>query len=214
MLRALYPLLLLFLSACAELPGQGLFGEASGIGVVEAMTGDPLVFRGNSPFHVEVGVLVEVRDIVRTGEADAIRLRLADGSRLALGANAELVLLEYSNDAPKQARLSLSQGSMRVLIKDFLRREGSSFVVLSPLATVEPAAGDFWMGDLFADDQLDVVLLTPGELEISNAFGRAVLMEEKQGTTVIFGRVPGEPEAWPEEEIESVLESTRLPEEE
>ena len=39
-------------------------------------------------------------------------------------------------------------------------------------------------------------------------------MEEKQGTTVIFGRVPGEPEAWPEEEIESVLESTRLPEEE
>ena len=103
---------------------------------------------------------------------------------------------------------------MRVLIKNFLRREGSSFVILSPLATVEPAAGDFWMGDLFADDQLDVVLLTPGELEIANAFGRALLMEEKQGTKVIFGRVPGEPETWPEEEIESVLESTRLPEEE
>lgn len=206
--------LILCLTACSSLPGQGIFGtNTTGIGVVEAMSGEPLIFRGDGHFLVEVGVLIDVKDSIVTHDDSAIRLRMIDGTRLSLGANSEFVFHVYSDKGPaSMGRMSMSQGSLLVEPNGFLRRENSRFEIATPLADLSLGSGDFWLGDLFADNQLDVVLLSAGSLRVSNAYGDARLAELGQGTTVLFGKAPGRVESWPSEELDTVMESTRIEE--
>jgi hypothetical protein len=204
-------LLSALVTACSSMPGSGLFRSGHGIGVVEATIGEPRFFRGDGQFTVETGVTVQVQDSVITGPNDRIRLRMIDGTRITLGGGSEFVFHVYSFVQPSPiARMSFSQGTLRIDIDRFTERQGARFEVATPLADIRVRGADFWAGDLFKDNQLDLVLLGEGVVTVTNGYGNVEIVEATHGTTVNFGAAPINPEPWPPEEIEDVTASISM----
>lgn len=211
MIRSIPLLMLIFVAGCDSLPGINLFPAAKGIGMVDAVIGEPRVFRNGASFIVQARVPLQDMDTVITGADDRIRLKMSDGSMITLGGGSELAFHVYSFISPSPlVRISFSQGAFRLKPGRLVKRDDARFRIATPLATLVVTGGEVWGGDRFQDHQLDVLLLDDGEVRVFNGHGSTRLARQYHGTTVNFGNAPLEAEAWPIEEIEDVIASTTL----
>ncbi len=101
---------LVFASAAAAEP----------VGVVDYVRGQAWIERGAARIPAKVGAPVEEGDRVRTGARSRLRIRLADGTLIQLGAQAELRMARLRparEGGWGDALLEMLQGRARVLIE-------------------------------------------------------------------------------------------------
>ncbi len=87
-------------------------------GMVKRVTGNVTLERAGSRVPALAGSVVQVGDLLRTGADSAVGITLADDTLLALGADSELQLSEFSFDSTTQdgsLLASLWRGTLGVI---------------------------------------------------------------------------------------------------
>ncbi len=136
---------------------------------------------------------------VNTGPNARAVLRFRDGSVLAIGPEAEVVLDEfvYSNAG---GVITLLKGAMR-FTSGKLGRPG--MLIKMPNATIGIRGTDVWAGETAEGHG---VMLISGEVDVFNDAGLVTLKERYQGTLILGeGRAPSPPAIWSEPEQHRVL---------
>jgi ferric-dicitrate binding protein FerR (iron transport regulator) len=188
--RALLPLPALLLSAA----GPARVGEALEV-TGEARAGTEGSWRGLAP-----AAALLTGDTLATGRASRLRAMLTSGIELRLGESARLRLDQV---APGGTTLRLGTGSL------FLSRENGSrapAAVVSPAALIAVRGTRLWCGP---EDGRFAVLLLHGAAEVI-AQGRAVALQDGEGTDLLPGEAPGAPRSWGPPRIARALGSVGL----
>jgi hypothetical protein len=181
------------------------------IGEVEASIGSPSVLRGSRFLEIGPKTPIFVKDTILTGTGGRVKLKMSDGTRITLGESSQFVFHVYSFAEPAPiARMSFSDGAFRIDTKKFTNMEKAIFEVSTPLATIGVRGTDFWGGYIFAQETLDVALLSRGEIYVHNDFGRVDISTPGVGTTITFKAPPSPPETWTPEKASEAIQSTTL----
>lgn len=143
----------------AAKPGQPV------VGTVEAVERGPVILRDTVPVNAVVGAQVLAGDKLQTGAKTKIRIKLTDGSILALGERSSLTVVKYETDGGKRS------GSLRVAIGAFWMQvakwtnPADSFVEVETPSAVAGVRGT----TLWGDTQRQVICALEGEVSVRHA---------------------------------------------
>lgn len=114
--------------------------QAQVAGRVLAAAGEVTVVRGGQSIALTAGTAVNVKDVIRTGEASAVQLRLTDETIVALRAKSEFAIADYrftgADDGASAVALSLIRGGLRTITGLIGRVNRGSYRLASPVATI------------------------------------------------------------------------------
>ncbi|MEZ0312093.1 MAG: FecR domain-containing protein [Myxococcota bacterium] len=132
------------------------------VGAVEAIEARPVILRDTVPVDAVVGTQVLAGDRVQTGDKTKIRIKLTDGSVLALGPRSSITMVKYETANGKR------NGSLRVAIGAFWMEvskwatPADSFVEVETPNAVAGVRGT----TLWGDTQRQVVCALDGEVSV------------------------------------------------
>jgi hypothetical protein len=114
------------------------------------------------------------RDLMRTGPAARLKARLADGSELQMGENAELEVDDFVQSAGEQRSITLDllKGALRLISGKLQEGAQSSIHVRTPVAILGVRGTDFWVGPI--DGAIGVLVIT-GEVVVASDVGQVSL---------------------------------------
>lgn len=146
--------------------------------VVEGLQQPVWVERGQTRLSLYPGQVLSTGDRVMTGNKGKLVLRLAEGSRIKLGVNADFKL-ETLETQPAGDVLT---GFFRVVTGAFRfataqvekRRARNVKIALGPTATIGIRGTDVWGK---AQEDKDFIVLLEGEIEITRESGQIVVMK-------------------------------------
>ncbi len=132
------------------------------IGIVEAIEAKPVILRDTVPADAAVGMQILAGDKLQTGEKTKIRVKLSDGSILALGPRSSLTLVKYETDGGKR------NGALRVAIGAFWMQVSKWAAPADSIVEVEtPSAVAGVRGTtLWGDTQRQVICALEGEVSV------------------------------------------------
>lgn len=188
--------------------------QAESIGTVSVVSGEVSFARNGAPVLLQRGDALSTGDVVVTGTAGRVVLRMNDGSAITLGADTELRIAEWryiSGADDNSALFELTEGVFRFITGLITRQQNPDLMVRTPSATIGIRGTDFWGGYL-DPDALDVLLIE-GEhaLEIRNEQGAVLIRDAGFGVTVSGDIVPAAPIRWGDAKLKRALESVALP---
>ena len=83
-----------------------------------------------------------------------------------------------------------------------------NFTVNTPIGSIGVRGTDFWSGNLNNDESIDVVLLeSEHTVEVSNQYGKVVLTQTGEGTTLLPNKPPLSPRKWPQQKLNRALKT-------
>lgn len=189
------------LAACA-LPRPAR-AQAEGIGHVQALRGQAFAETGQARRELEAQAPLYLGDVVVTGKASRVQIRLGRRTRLALGANARLridrqVLADDSGDYELQAGpLLLEHDENGPTIPATVRSPYGLIAVRGTRFFAGPSNGVFG------------VFVASGRVSVQAA-GQTVLLDEGDGTNIATpGARPTPPAPWGEGRIRAALASVQ-----
>jgi hypothetical protein len=183
-------LLVLVLASCGTRGGDG--AAALKIALVDAVNGSPYVLRENRTISLAVRSALDTEDTVITGPGDWIRFEFEDGTRLAAGQNSQIRIDTYDR-SDGQLHFSSSDGTFSLELGKAMKRRDASFRMSTPFAEISASTRTkFWLEHRADSDQLEVVLLDNGALQVSNEFGGTLLTAAGQACSVGFSSAPSE----------------------
>jgi hypothetical protein len=149
------------------------------------------------------GAAVIVGDQLRTGRNARLKLRMIDGTEIALGENSEFIVRGYEMDAAAgtgRGALELTRGFFRAITGRITRLRDNTFEVKTPLAIIGVRGTDFW-GEQRAD-RFRVAMLSGTAITVRNDYGSVEITEAGLGTEITApGQAPRAPFRWSAEEI-------------
>jgi hypothetical protein len=180
-----------------------VFAQTEGIGQVQSLRGQAFAESGRIRRPLEVQAALFLGDLVMTGAASRLQMRLGRRTILALGENARLridrqVLTDDSGDYELQAGPLLLEHD----------EDGPSIraTVRSPYALIAVRGTRFFAGpsnDVFG------VFVASGRVSVQAA-SRSVLLDEGEGTNIASpGAPPSPPAPWGEARIRAALASVQ-----
>lgn len=101
--------LAMLLTAPALMPRASMAEDAK-VGSVTALQGDALALRSAGQVDLQLGSVVEVLDVVKTGQASFLSMMLGDRTEVRLGADSELMIDQFVVDIG--GTFDLSNGAM------------------------------------------------------------------------------------------------------
>ncbi len=143
---------------------------AAVVGTVEAIEAKPVILRDTVPVDAVVGTQVLAGDRVQTGEKTKIRVKLTDGSVLALGPRSTITMVKYETANGKRT------GSLRVAIGAFWMQvskwttPADSFVEVETPNAVAGVRGT----TLWGDTQRQVVCALEGEVSVRSVSNKKI----------------------------------------
>ena len=182
---------------------------ASGIGSVKLLQGAATLERGGKAEALVMGASVQRLDRLTTTVGARVPLEFADGSQLALGEKAELVIDEYLYSAKSSlVLLDMAKGAFRFATGQIGKVSDKRIEVRLPAATLAVRGTEFWGGEI--DGGIGVLVLA-GRIEVRNPHGSVVLDRKGQGTMILGpGKAPERPVIWGRDKLERALASTAL----
>lgn len=195
--RLLAVLLALLASAAAPGAEQGSAGE------VVLLRGGATVTQDGRTLKLYRGASVLVGDQLRTGNNARLKLRMIDGTDIALGENSEFIVRAYELNTEAgigRAALELTRGFFRAITGKITKLRENSFQVKTPLAVIGVRGTDFW-GEQSAS-RFRVAMLSGTAIMVSNDYGSVEITEAGLGTEVTApGEPPRAPFRWTPEQI-------------
>jgi hypothetical protein len=176
-------------------------------GSVVGASGQTGVQRAGQRLQLTIGAPVYVGDTVEAGADGKLKLRMSDGSILALAPSSNLRIDTYLVDAIGQrqaAGLSVGQGLLRAVTAPVNRP--ASFEIDTAAGTAAVRSTDWFVDALPGQEQVSV--LNGSVALASRATGRAVTIPPSSTSRLIAGRDPEPPRPLTPGEISSLLSRT------
>lgn len=162
------------------------------------------ISRGDSVYQHEA---IITRDQARA------KFRFYDGTLLTLGENSSLNLSEFVASHDKNhAVFEFTQGAFRIITGAITQTSSPSFTINTPMGSIGVRGTDFWGGNLNSDGSIDVLLIESDHtIEVSNQYGKVILRQAGEGTTLIPNKAPLTPKIWPQHKVQKALDTINLP---
>lgn len=148
-------------------------------------------------------------DILETGPAAKLLVTFADGTKLTLGPNADVLIDEFvynPNSGPgpaNRAALRVTGGAMRLVAGAVERAGGAQAVsVVTPVGTIGIRGTDFFVE--MKDEHLAVALFSGFEVAVTNPSGETVL-RPGEGTDIWGPAAPTQPLTWGVDRVNRAL---------
>ena len=143
--------------------------------VVEAVQYPAWLERGGNAVPLSPGIALESRDKLRTGENARVRLRLAEGSAVKLGENAQFVIERAEERGVFTAALSVLTGAFRFTTDALSKRRDRNVALKVKNVTVGIRGTDLW-GKSTADR--DWVVLLEGRIQVGSEGNPSVSLDK------------------------------------
>lgn len=153
--------------------------------------------------ELQRGAEIDSQDTLTSSENARAILRFNEGTLLTMGGNTQMTIEDFTNTKDtKQARFQFLKGAFRIVTGAITKTSNPNFTVNTPIGSIGVRGTDFWGGNLSDDDSIDVVLLeSEHSVEVSNQFGKVVLTQTGEGTTLLPNKAPLTPRKWPQEKL-------------
>ena len=143
--------------------------------VVEAVQYPAWLERGGNAVPLSPGIALESHDKLRTGENARVRLRLAEGSAVKLGENAQFVIERAEERGVFTAALSVLTGAFRFTTDALSKRRDRNVALKVKNVTVGIRGTDLW-GKSTADR--DWVVLLEGKIQVGSEGNPSVTLDK------------------------------------
>lgn len=181
--------------------------EKERVGVIERAQGEIRIER-NGLFidNPQKGHAVTRRDHLMTGPDSRVLLAFDDGSRLAVGENAVLVIAEYLKEEGRRSGaliLDLIRGAIRLIAPSPKAAPSKRVEVRTEAATIRSRGVDLWSGPV---GEKRAVLVMQGKVDVRNDAG-LVMLDGKRTATLVSDRLspPEKPTRWPSHRAQESL---------
>lgn len=195
--------------AFLALPPFAAAATAPQAGEVLALFGPCFVEAGGQRSALKPGDPVRVGDEVDVGAGGKLKLRMADGSVIAVASGSRLTIRNYAvgaGGASRDAALSLGQGLLRAVVSPL---KGRSHFEIDTATGVAAVRSTDWFIEARAGVTQVGVLQGRVSLE-SAATGRSVVIPAHWGARVHAGNDPTPPRAWSQAEFADVIRRTNI----
>lgn len=176
------------------------------VAVIDRSQGETRVEREGVVTRAEAGQRVSRRDQLSTGADARLSLIFHDGSRLAIGENALVVVADFiAEEGRKNGALILDlvRGAIRLIATRPVVAPDKRVEVRSAAATLRSQGADVWSGP---SGGKRAVLVMSGEVNVRNDAGWVVLDRRRLGTFVSHRTTtPEKPAGWPSEHVRQAL---------
>jgi hypothetical protein len=178
-------------------------------GEVLALFGPCFVEAGGTRSALKAGDRVHVGDEVDVGAGGKLKLRMEDGSVIAVASGSRLTIKNYAvgpNGASRKAALALAQGLLRAVVSPLKGR--SHFEIDTATGVAAVRSTDWFIEARAGVTQVGVL---QGRVSLASAAtGRSVLIPAHWGARVYAGKDPTPPRAWSHAEFADVIRRTNL----
>ena len=190
----------------ARSPGIGGTGI---IGTISDVENDAQIISASGTTTATVGLVIHMKDQLRTGADGRLQVTFRDHTVLTLGEDAIIVVDRYVFDPDRgtgDALLHAAQGAFRFAAGQLKDMRNKTITVSTPVAEIGVRGTEFWGGPI--DDQYGVLLIE-GEVTVSNQGGTIRLSNPGEGTE-IHSRFesPRPPKKWAPERVTRALGKT------
>jgi hypothetical protein len=183
-------------------PGAVL-AQGEGIGHVQSLRGQAFAESGRIRRPLEVQAALFVGDLITTGAASRLRIRLGQRTTLALGENARL-RIDRQMLADESGDYELQAGPL--LLDHDERGPSIRATVRSPYALIAVRGTRFFAGP---SNGVFGVFVASGRVSVQAA-NQSVLLDEGEGTNIAApGAPPSPPVPWGEARIRAALASVQ-----
>lgn len=194
--------LVLLLSATAA--------AAAGVGSVIGLAGSCFVESGGKRQPLRLGMEVAVGDTVDVSASGKLRLRMADGSIVAVASGTRLTVAAYAvapGGRRESAQLAVAQGLIRAILPPANRP--AAFEVDTAISAAAARSTDWFVE---ATAARDLVLVLKGSVAVTGkATGHSVIVGVRRETSVAAGQDPQPPHLATRAEIARLLARTEFP---
>ena len=155
------------------------------------------------------GAEIDSQDTLTSSENARAILRFNEGTMLTMGGNTQMKIEDFIfSEDKKQARFQFLKGAFRIVTGAITKTSNPNFTVNTPIGSIGVRGTDFWGGNLSDDDSIDVVLLeSEHSIEVSNEYGKVVLTQKGEGTTLQPNKAPLTPRKWPQAKLNRALKT-------
>jgi hypothetical protein len=183
---------------------------AAGAGSVVGVVGQCIVQRDGRPTPLRLGDAVAVSDTIDVPADGKLKLRMSDGSVIALAPGTRMTVAAYQTDSAGQrqnAQLSLSQGLIRAVVAPV--DHPTTFEVSTAVGTAAVRSTDWFIEAKPGSAQVGVL---SGSVALrSGATRREVTIPARWGARLEAGRDPVEARVWAPQEFQAVISRTDVP---
>jgi hypothetical protein len=173
------------------------------------MHGDVTVERQGRSAPLRLGDAVAVSDTITVPADGKLKLRMSDGSVLALASGTRMTITAYQTDpggGRQKVQLSVSQGLLRAIVAPV--DHPADFEVSTAVGTAAVRSTD-WFFEA-EPNAIRVGVLTGAVSLTSRATGRTVTIPARWGARLEAGRDPVMPRVWGPDEFQAVINRTDI----
>jgi hypothetical protein len=182
---------------------------AAPAGTVVGVSGTCVVESAGNSTALALGAAVQVGDTVDVGADGRLKLRMADGSIVAVGSGTRMTVTAYAVTASGQrqaAQLALAHGLLHTVVSP--SQPAAKFEVDTAVGTAAVRSTD-WLVEATATDQ-EVSVLSGSVVVTSAATRRSVIVPERQTTRLERGHDPQPPRRFSQFAFSRLLGRTEL----
>jgi hypothetical protein len=186
----------------------GPAGAATQAGEVLALVGPCFVESGDRKAPLKLGDPVNIGDSVAVGAGAKLKLRMTDGSVIALAADSRVTIADYRAGAGqgRDTRLSLDGGLLRAVVSSL---DGASHFEVRTATGVAAVRGTDWFIEARPGSTQVGVLAGRVGLK-SAATGHEVVIPARWGARLEAGRDPVPPRLWSQAEFDAFIGRTNI----
>jgi hypothetical protein len=175
------------------------------VGKVVALKGDATVTRGGQNLPVNLGLILQEKDQIKTSKNARLQLQFTDKTVISLGKESVFDVEEYFFDEKQPTKTKASFKMAKGIFKSITGKIGkinpSKFTLKTKTASIG-IRGTIFFGTI-APDKPDNIACTQGEIVVQTDQG-IVTVPAGQFTTVQAGQAPTPPKALPEAEVNNL----------
>lgn len=189
---------------------SGGLALAAPAGTVVGLSGECFVTSGAARAALKLGQPVQVGDTVEVAAQAKLKLRMTDGTVVAVAPGSRMTIGTYAVDAAGQrqdAQLSLGQGLLRAVVAPVERP--AKFEVETAVGTAAVRSTDWFVEA--SGGSMQVGVLTGSVVMTSAATRRGVTVPARWGARLEAGRDPVPPRVWSQTEFDAVIARTDVP---
>jgi hypothetical protein len=176
------------------------------VGIIERAQGEVQVERNGLSTSVTKGHAIIRRDNLVTGPDSRLLLSFDDGSRLAVGENALIVVADYMREEGRRSGaliLDLIRGAIRLVAAKPDKAPDKRVEVRTAAATISSQGMDLWSGPV--EEKLAVIVIK-GKVDVRNDAGLVILDRKRLGTFVSSRfSAPEKPVVWSSKHTSQML---------
>jgi len=195
LLWALLGLLLL-----APVPASAADDDVAG--TVVRLQGSAIAMQDAVPRPLKVGAKVQRGDVISTGKASRLEMKMLDDAVMTLGERTVFVVIDYvPKGAEPFATMRILEGAFSAVSGEMMKTASAKFTVETETATIGIRGTTFWGGKL--DGLFEVALLDGRQIVVENKAGRVVIDTVGDGTLIrAADSAPTPPSAWPTAKVD------------